>query len=210
MVGKVAGVIGNATGVIGALGDLLLLYGLVVKVEARPEIIHLRHDDAANAEVVANASFDPQGVPDSVLRCGWMAGKKMPVKGPVKDVEIRWRFAPALPPELVVHSDMLRHFSGHSEGFRTRTNAAGESIFLLRRGVCPDRQGDLRRKKYTVQVRARVVTTDVPTPGISLGIGFFLKFGPGMIEYIMNGRTAYANFQAEWHKRKPERPQYQQ
>jgi len=210
MVGKVAGAIGNATGVIGAAGDLLLLYGLQINLEPQPEVIHLRHDDASNAAILANVTFDPQGVPDSVLRCGWLAGKQMPVKGPVKDVEIRWRFAPQLPPELVVHPEMYSLLIATNEGFRTKTNEGGDSIFLLQPGNCPDRQGDLRRKKYTVQVRARVITTSVPTPGIGLGMGFFLKFGPGIIEYIMGGRTAYANFQAEWHKRKPDRPQYSQ
>jgi hypothetical protein len=210
MVGKVASVIGDVTGVIGALGDLLLLYGLDVKLEPQPEIIHLIHDEPFVAAVEATATFDPQGVPDKILKCGWLAGKKMPVKGPVKDVELTWDFFPVLPPYLEMHPEMMTFLTGHAGGLRTKTDENGKSTFLIRPKDCPDRQGRLLRQKYTAKVRARVITTDVPTPGFRLGLGFFLKFGPGTIEYLMNGKKSYAPFQAEWHKRKPDRPQYSQ
>ena len=47
----------------------------------------------------------------------------------------------------------------------------------------------------------------IPGPG-TLGWGLFLKLGPGAIEYLMNGRSAYARFRAEWHKRRPKDKQY--
>jgi hypothetical protein len=209
MVGKVASKIGDVTGVIGTLGDLLLMYGLDIRVEPQPAIIHLRHGDLSMAAILTNVTFDPQGVPDEVLKCGWLAGKKMPVKGPVKDVEIRWQFWPDMPPQLEVASEMYSLLTGHSEGFRTRTNEGGDSIFLIKPNECVDRSGRLQRKHYNVKVAARVITTDVPTPGFRLGLGFFLKFGPGTLEYLMGGRKAYARFQAEWHKKQSERTQYQ-
>jgi hypothetical protein len=56
-------------------------------------------------------------------------------------------------------------------------------------------------------VDARFVTKSIPGPG-TLGWGLFLKLGPGAIEYLMNGRSAYARFRAEWHKRRPKDEQY--
>ncbi|MGH9532458.1 MAG: hypothetical protein ACRD2Q_08690, partial [Terriglobales bacterium] len=208
-VGKVASAIGDVTGVIGALGDLLLLYGLDVKLEPQPETIHLLHDEPFVAAVEATATFDPQGVSDEILKCGWLAGKKMPVKGPVKDVELTWDFFPVLPPYLEMHPDMMTFLTGHAGGLRTKTDENGKSTFLIRPHDCPDRRGRLMHQKYTAKVRARIITTDVPTPGFRLGLGFFLKFGPGTIEYLMGGKKFYAPFRAEWHKKQPERTQYQ-
>ncbi|MGH9601053.1 MAG: hypothetical protein ACRD24_01580 [Terriglobales bacterium] len=209
MVGKVAGAIGDVTGVIGTLGDLLLLYGLDIHLEPQPYTIHLLHDEPFVAAVEATATFDPQGVPDEVLKCGWLAGKKMPVKGPVKDVELTWNFFPALQPHLEMHREMMSFLTGTAGGLRTRTDENGKSTFLIQPHVCVDRRGRIVGQDYMAKVSARIITTDVPTPGFRLGMGFFLKFGPGTIEYLMGGKKAYARFRAEWHKKQPERKQYQ-
>ena len=215
-VGKVMGGLGKVTGVGGAIGDLLVLYGMAIKLTPKPYAIHLIHDQDYEAQILAQVTFDAQGVPDEVLKCGWLAGKQMPTNGAFKDVELNWEFFPALPPYLAMGNKMWygagdprNILSGAAGGgyLRTTTNANGESIFFIQPSKCPDRRGFIRGQDYMAKVNARFVTKSIPGPG-ALGWGLFLKLGPGMLEYIMNGRTAYARFRAEWHKKKPEKPHY--
>lgn len=211
--GKVIGVVGNATGVIGAVGDLLVLYGMNIKLEPQPYVIHLRHPGEGHvAGVQATVTFDAQGVPDSVLKCGWLAGKQMPPNGGLKDVELTWDFHPALSPKLHMHSEMMRNGSlitGTAGGLRTTTDEQGMSVFLIEPSDCPWPQGGpIRGQDYMASVDARYVTKSIPTPGL-LGFGLVLKLGPGAIEYLMHGRSAYARFRAEWHEKPPpSRPHY--
>jgi predicted nucleic acid-binding Zn-ribbon protein len=204
--GKVAGAIGNATGIMGAIGDLLILYGMTIELKPQPSVIHLLHGEDAVAGIQATVRFDSQGVPDSVLKCGWLAGKQMPPNGALKDVELTWDFHPVLPPYLEMHREMMSFLTGHAGGLRTTTDENGSSVFLMQPKPCPDRRGWILGRDYMASVNARYVTKSIPTPGL-LGFGLILKLGPGAIEYLMRGRSGYARFRAEWHKRKPdERP----
>jgi hypothetical protein len=54
---------------------------------------------------------------------------------------------------------------------------------------------------------ARILTTKMPTPGTLGWISLLSKLGPGGVEYLMNGRTGYCRFRAEWHEKSPKRPQ---
>jgi hypothetical protein len=211
MAGKVIGGIGSATGIAGAIGDLLVLYGMNIKLTPEPYVIHLQHGEEELAFIQAMVTFDSQGVPDSVLKCGWLAGKQMPSNGPIKDVELQWDFHPALPPYLEMSSEMLKgpnpRLVATSGGLRTVTNAAGASSFLIQPKDCPDRRGKILGRDYMAEVNARYVTKSVPTPGL-LGFGLILKLGPGAIEYLMNGRSGYVRFRAEWHKKTPDKPHY--
>ncbi len=207
--GKVGGIIGNATGVIGAAGDLLILYGMDIELQPAPRVMHLLHrfeEDPHYYFIQAIVTFDAEIVSDKVLKCGWLAGKKMPVKGPLKDVELTWDFRPVLPPRLEMHHDMLNELTGHL-GLQTKTDENGLSEFLLMPKTCSYEEGKLRKQKYKAIVNARVITRDIPTPGF-LGVGLILKLGPGAIEYFMRGRKGYCDFYAEWHEKKPEEPQY--
>ena len=215
-VGKVMGGIGTATGVAGAIGDLLILYGMTIKLTPMPYAIHLVHDQDYEAKIYAQVTFDAQGVPDEVLKCGWLAGKQMPSNGAFKDVELNWNFRPDLPPYLVMGSkmwygmgDRRNILSGGAGGgrLRTTTDEKGESSFFIQPSKCPDREGRILGQDYLAMVDARFVTKSIPGPG-ALGWGLFLKLGPGAIEYLMNGRSAYARFRAEWHKRRPKDKQY--
>lgn len=212
--GKIVGVVGNVTGVGGAIADLLVLYGMNIKLTPKPEVIHLLHDDNPDVGVEALVTFDSQGVPDAVLKCGWVLGKQMPANGPLKDVELKWDFYPALPPYLEMHSkmwygagDRRNILTGTAGGLRTTTDANGKSTFWIQPKPCPDRRGLILGRDYKAKVTARYVTKSIPTPGL-LGFGLILKMGPGMLEYLMGGRVARAPFRAEWHKKKPEKPHY--
>lgn len=215
-VGKVMGGLGTATGVGGAIGDLLVLYGMAIKLTPMPYAIHLIHDEDYEAKILAQVTFDAQGVPDEVLKCGWLAGKQMPSNGAFKDVELNWDFVPVLPPYLAMGNKMWygmddprNILSGAAGGgkLRTTTNANGESTFFIQPAKCPDREGRILGQDYMAMVNARFVTKSIPGPS-ALGWGLFLKLGPGMLEYVMNGRSGYARFRAEWHKKKPDKPHY--
>ena len=93
------------TGIASTIGDLLILYGIDVKVEPDPYTIHLIHEQPYIAGIKATVTFDPGIVPEEIIKCGWLVGKSMPPKGPLKDVETSWRFSRPLPPYLVMHSD---------------------------------------------------------------------------------------------------------
>lgn len=207
--GKVIGVVGNATGVLGALGDLLVLYGMSIKLEPQPYVIHLDHpEQAIIAAVVASVSFDSQGVPEEVLECGWLAGKSMPSNGDFKDVELTWDITP-WPDYLQMHTEMWRGnlLTGTGGGYRTTTDAEGKSTFLLDPQDCPNpKGGTLRGSDHMVSVNARFVTKSIPTPGL-LGIGLFLKLGPGLLEYAMRGRSGHVRIRVEWHEQ-PRRSPY--
>lgn len=205
---NIASMIGEVTGVIGLAGDMLTLYGIDIHVQPQPDVIHLLHDEPFVAGIQTLVSFDAEVVSDQVLKCGWMAGKKMPVKGPLSKVELTWEFSPTLPPYLEMHTDMTSMLTGHL-GLQTRTDQWGMSMFLIQPKVCPEREGRIVGQDYLATVSARVVTADIPTPSFSLGHGVILKLVPGTIEYFMRGRKGYARFRAEWHTREPERRQYQ-
>lgn len=207
--GKIFSKLGDATGVVGAIGDLLVLYGMSIHLEAQPNVIHLDHpDQSIIAAVLASVSFDAQGVPDKVLECGWLTGKSMPSNGAFKDVELTWDIDP-WPSYLEMHTEMWRGdmLSGTGGGFRTTTDAEGKSNFLLDPQDCPyPKGGVLRGSDHMVSVDARFVTKSIPTPGL-LGIGLFLKLGPGLLEYAMRGRSGHVRLRVEWHERAP-RPPY--
>ena len=214
MAGKVAEIAGNVTGVTGAIADLLVLYGMSIKLDPQPPVMHLNHDTDEPAAIEALVTFDSQGVPDSLLKCGWVMGKQMPANGPMKDVELKWDFYPDLPPYLEMHGSMWggagargNILTGVSGGLRTTTDENGKSIFLIQRKQCPDRRGLILGRDYVAKVTARYITKSIPSPGL-LGFGLILKLGPGALEYLMNGRTARTPFRAEWHKKKPEQPHY--
>jgi len=213
LAGKVVSVVGNVTGVGGAIADLLILYGMNIKLTPEPYTVHLVHDsgDSDMMFVQALVTFDAQGVPDAVLKCGWMAGKQMPANGPLKDVELKWDFYPALPPHLEMSSEMLKgpnpRLVATNGGLRTNTNAAGTSSFLITVKECTEKRDLIVGQDYLAKVTARYVTKSIPTPGM-LGFGLILKLGPGALEYLMDGRNGYVRFRAEWHKRKPKKPHY--
>ena len=209
LAGKVVGAVGNATGVLGALGDLLVLYGMSIKLEPQPYVIHLDHpEQAIIAAIVASVSFDSQGVPDEVLECGWLTGKSMPSNGDFKDVELTWDITP-WPSYLEMHTEMWRGnlLTGTGGGYRTTTDGEGKSTFLLDPQDCPNpKGGPLRGSDHMVSVDARFVTKSIPTPGL-LGVGLFLKLGPGLLEYAMRGRSGHVRIRVEWHE-KPQRSPY--
>jgi hypothetical protein len=196
--GKIGSFLGNVTGVIGFLGDSLTLYGVDIHVQPQPYTIHLLHKgEDFVAGIQTTVTFDAEVVSDEVLKCGWMAGKKMPVKGPLKGVELHWEFYPDPSPYFNVSSQTDRsHFAG---GDRTKTDEFGVSYLFLQPRICPGQQGNIKGRDLMVTVSARIVTADIPTPGF-LGPGLILKLGPGTIEYLMGGRKGYARFRAEWHE----------
>ena len=212
LVGKAFGVVGSATGVTGAMGDLLVLYGMTVELKPQPYVIHLNHQgENGIAGVEASVTFDAQGVPDTVLKCGWLIGKQMPSNGGIKDVELTWDFAPVLQPHLQVHESMFdgygknvkgNHIVAAHLGYRTITDEGGKSIFVLQPNTCPRRDGVIRARNFMASVDARFVSRGIPTPGL-LGFGLILKLAPGAIETLMGGRSAYARFAAEWHEKPP-------
>ena len=206
--GKLASVIGNVTGVIGAAGDMLTLYGIQIHLQPQPYTIHLLHEEDFVAGIEANVTFDGEIVSDEVLRCGWMAGKQMPVKGPLPGVDLTWEFSPVLPPYLEMHRQMMDFLTGHL-GLHTKTDEGGSSTFLIQPMPCPARRGRIRGQDYMATVSARVVTADIPMPSLGLGPGLILKLGPGTIEYLMGGRKGYVRFRAEWHQERPDDDQYQ-
>jgi len=212
----------QATGLFEAMGDMLILYGIDIKVTPMPYTIHLRHEYTdVDGVITATVTFDPGMVPEDVVKCGWLLGKQMPPKGPMPEVEVSWNFTPALQPLLALHpkSDIT---SAGSEGLKSKTDKSGMSYFPLMASPCPDKEGRIEGQDYMAIATARVITTNIPTPtmittgkggspgGIRPTLGatlprVFLKFGPGLIEYFMNGRKGYARFRAEWHKNKPAR-----
>lgn len=205
-VAQIAKAFDKLTAGIEAMGDLLMLYGLDIHVQPQPYAVHLRHDAPVDAKIVATVTFDPQVVSDEVLKCGWMAGKQMPTKGPLADVETSWAFSRPLPPHLVMDSKTQVTAAG-SLGLKTKTDRAGQSIFYMQASECTDRQGRILGQDYMAIVTARVVTTNIPSPTLMLP-RVITKFAPGMLEYFMDGRKGYARFRAEWHKKRPQQPQY--
>ncbi len=198
--GKIGSFLGNVTGVIGFIGDSLTLYGVDIHVQPQPYVIHLLHKgEDFVAGIQTTVTFDAEVVSDEVLKCGWMAGKKMPVKGPLGGVELYWDFRPALTPKLEMHREMMSFITHTAGGLRTKTDATGQSTFLIQPKDCPGPKGRVLGRNYMAMVSARIVTADIPTPGF-LGPGLILKLGPGTIEYLMGGRSGEARFRAEWHE----------
>ncbi|HYN10568.1 MAG TPA: hypothetical protein VES67_24505 [Vicinamibacterales bacterium] len=222
---KVAEVFDGVTGILEAAGDLLTLYGIDIRVEAIPNLIHLRHTQTdVDGVITATVTFDPGQVDEDIIDCGWMAGKQMPKKGGMPGVEVSWNFAPALQPHLAMHPKAGITSAG-SEGLKSTTDSAGMAYFPLMASPCPDLSGRVVGQDYMAIVTARVLTTNIPSPTmITTGKGgspgglrptlgatlprVFLKFGPGMIEYFMRGRKGYTRFRAEWHTKRPSERQY--
>lgn len=210
-----AGTVGKVTGVVQAAGDLLILYGVDIKVTPNPHHIHMINKDMPNflAGIEAKVTFDSQGVSDEVLKCGWLAGKKMPVNGAVKDVELWWDFEPYLSPDFEAATDVMMEGSkpmitNTAGGFRTRTDENGISTFFIRPiRVCgPHPKGmTIEGNRYMAIVSAKIVTSDMPSPGLGGALSMILKFGPGAIEYMMRGRKGYSYFWSEWHRKKRNR-----
>lgn len=203
-IGDIAGAIGEVTGAIGFAGDMMTLYGVDILLQPQPYTIHLLHDEPFVAAIAGSVTFDAE-VPNEVLKCGWMAGKKMPVKGPVPGVILNWEFSPTLNPRLMMNS--ATQLTGHL-GLETKTDETGTSMFLIDPAPCPDKQGRVVGQDYMATASARMITADTPTPSFSLGHGVILKLLPGTIEYFMRGRKGYTRFRAEWHTKKPDKPQY--
>jgi hypothetical protein len=158
------------TGIVSLIGDLLILYGIEVKVEPQPYTIHLIHDEPFVAGIKATVTFDPGIVPEEIINCGWLVGKSMPAKGPLKDVETSWRFSRPLPPYLEMHreSDIT---SFGSEGLKNTTNEDGVSMFLIRPNYCADKTGRIVGEDYMAIVSARKLTlwNWGPTPTMMTG-----------------------------------------
>ena len=212
--GEAVKFVGDVSGVFGAMGDLLILYGMNITLTPDPYTIHLLHGDSGDVELLnvqAIVTFDSQGVHDDILKCGWIIGKQMPSNGPLKDVELTWDFYPDLNPRLHMSSEMLKpppRIIATAGGLRTLTNSAGASSFMIEPSDCPNkREKRIVGQDYLAKVTARYVTRSIPSP-TQLGFGLILKMGPGAIEYLMNGRNAYTRFRAEWHEKKPQEPHY--
>ena len=190
--------------------------------------IHLIHDVPFLSGIKATVTFDPEIVPEEIVKCGWLVGKSMPAKGPMKDIETSWRFSRPLPPYLEMHSEATDITSAGSEGLKNKTSEEGISWFFIRPNYCTDKQGRIVGEDYLAIVSARVLTAfQTPTmitgpktrfvPGADQGLRptlgatlprVLMKFGPGMVEYIIGGRKGYGRFRAEWHKKTPDEPQY--
>lgn len=214
---------GNAFGTtmdgLQAAGDLLLLYAINITLTPTPkQYVHLPPSGFDQTAIDANVTFEPQGVPDEALGCGWLAGKKLPPSGPMKDVELYWDFEPMLAPDFRAATEISWHTETPGvklehihEGFRTKTDENGWSMFpLVTIRNCQNHRGGGKvvGRRYNVTVSARVVTQDIPTPGLLGALGLVLKLGPGALEYLMRGRSGYTWIQAEWHEKKPKEKQY--
>jgi hypothetical protein len=72
--------IGDVTGVFGAMGDLLVLYGMNITLSPDSYTIHLRNciGKADLLKIEAKVTFDSQGVDEDILKCGWILGKSLP------------------------------------------------------------------------------------------------------------------------------------
>jgi hypothetical protein len=199
---------GKAVQITGAMGDLLLLYGITIKITPTNYSFHLRHDEDYIYGFTAKVTFDPEGVPDEAVKCGWLAGKTMPKPSePLKDVELTWNIEPVWPPYLLVPHEMVQRLTGHL-GFQTKTDSDGESDFMVSPTDCPYKNGGaVVGRDLMMTATARVLTTKMPTPGTLGWISLLTKLGPGGLEYLMNGRTGYCRFRVEWHEKKPKGPQ---
>lgn len=197
--GKIGSFLDKGSDVIGFLGDMLILYGVDIHVQPQPYVIHLLHEgENSMAGIETTVTFDAEIVSDEVLKCGWLAGKKMRInKAPLKGVELYWDFRPDISPYLEVSSATDRsHVAG---GDRTKTDEFGKSwLFLQPKKCCGKGEGPIEGKNFMVTVSAQVVTADPPTPGF-WGPALILKLGPGALEFLMGGRKGDARFRAEWH-----------
>ncbi len=195
-----AAVFDQVSAIMETAADMLLLWGLEVKVEAIPNLIHLRHEYTdVDGVITATVTFDPGLVHEDIINCGWLVGKSMPKKGPVKDVEVSWAFSRPLEPHLNLHpKSNIRSFG--SEGLKSQTDAGGVSYFPLMAAPCPDKSGDVKGLDYMAIASARIITANSPTPTLMLP-RVLLKFGPGLIEMFMGGTKGYTRFRAEWHEK---------
>jgi predicted nucleic acid-binding Zn-ribbon protein len=198
--------LGKGNQIAGAAGDLLMLYGITIKITPTNYTFHLRHDDEDYIYgFTAKVTFDPQGVPDEAIKCGWLAGKMMPKSEEgLKDVELTWDIKPVWPPYLIVPHEIVQRLTGHL-GFQTKTDAVGESDFGVQPTDCPNQKGGggIVGRDLMMTATARVLTNKIPTPTTLGWISLLTKLGPGGLEYLMNGRTGYCLFRVEWHDKKP-------
>lgn len=197
--GKVGKFLGDVTGVIGFAGDMLTLYGIDIHVQPQPYVIHLRHKGESRlAGIKTTVTFDGEIVSDEVLKCGWLAGKKMPVnKAPFKGVQLYWDFHPE-PSAYFNVAEQTKRTRG-AGGDRTKTDDFGVSYLYLDPKDCPGPMGPIKGKNFMVTVSAQIVTAEPPMPGF-WGPGLILKLGPGALEFLMGGRSGDARFRAEWHE----------
>jgi hypothetical protein len=206
-----AAVFDQVSAIMETAADMLLLWGLEVKVQAIPNLIHLRHEYTdVDGVITATVTFDPGLVHEDIINCGWLVGKSMPKKGPVKDVEVSWAFSRPLEPHLLLHpKSEIRSFG--SEGLKSQTDAGGVAYFPLMAAPCPDKAGDVKGLDYMAIASARIITTNIPTPSLidedsrptiqATLPRVLLKFGPGLIEMFMGGTKGYTLFRAEWHEK---------
>ncbi|MGD0922924.1 MAG: hypothetical protein ABSA70_14345 [Terriglobia bacterium] len=201
--------LGKGTQITGAIGDLILLYGVTIKISPTNYNLHLTHEEKEKDSFIAMVTFEPDGVPEEAIKCGWLAGKTMPQAGEhLKDVELTWNIEPVWPSYLVVTHETVQQLTGHL-GFQTKTDSDGQSIFEIEATDCPHKKDGNRvvGRDLMMTATARMLTTKMPTPGTLGWISLLTKLGPGGVEYLMNGRTGYCRFRAEWHEKSPKRPQ---
>jgi hypothetical protein len=161
----------------------------------------------------ATVNLDTLTTSDEPIPCGAMAGKKVGTPpNPMKDVELTWSVEPGWPPYLIVPSDVVGKLTGHL-GFQTKTDENGKSEFALEATDCPNKEGIIVGQDLMMSASARVLTRKMPSPATGVEgpwaiISLIAKLGPSGLEYLMNGRTGYARFRAEWHAKQPKVGQY--
>ena len=133
------------------------------------------------AGIKTTVTFDAEVVSDEVLKCGWLAGKKMPVnKAPFKGVELHWEFLSG-PLCLLQCFQPNGTLAAARAATGQRRTTSGCRTYFSSRGFVPVSRGPIKGRDLMVTVSARIVTADIPTPG-SLGPGLILKLGPGDLE----------------------------
>jgi hypothetical protein len=201
--------VGKGTQIAGAVGDLILLYGVTINISPTYYTFHLKHDVTVKDSFIALVTFEPDGIPTGAIQCGWLAGKIMPQAGQrLKDVELTWNIEPVWPPYLLVTHETVQELTGHL-GFQTKTDSDGSSIFEIEATDCPHKKDGnvIVGRDLMMTATARMLTTKMPTPGTLGWISLLSKLGPSGLEYLMNGRTGYCRFRAEWHEKSPKHPQ---
>lgn len=230
---KVAENIGNTTAVAGAIGDLLILKGIYVKIVPNSMLIPLPHDiklhkyweadDLPQYHLKAIATFKV-GISRKVAKCGWMIGKQIPKNGPLKNVEISWKFDPSLTidPKLVTTTDankpgVIGAGGGLVSGIRMLTGKDGSVTLDIGALPCPHPHGRyLNGRQYLVTAAARYLSAQMPDYSgfiskdpLDAAKGIAISMIPGFYEIAIGGRRAYARINVTWHeKNDPRKQQY--
>jgi hypothetical protein len=210
-IAKGAEIADKAMEITAAAGDLVILYGVTMKIVPTNYVFHLRHDTDHIYGFNAKVTFEPDGLPDEPIKCGWLVGKKMPqLRQGLKDVELTWNIEPEWPQYLIVPHGMMDRLKGDL-GLQTKTDAQGESHFDVSPTDCPAKHGGRTvGRDLMMTATARILTREMSTPGPLSVIGLISKLGPGGLEFLMQGRTGYCRFRVEWHKKTPKEAQYEQ